>query len=152
MLTKFDAAGNSCCSIVCTVTEGSGGTVTPGAVISNVSSTVHDASFLDTLVEGELSAYCIATTTNEEVLHSTFTLFPNPAEDQLLISATGVISHGVVQLYNMMGEKILEEVFSNESTHEVNVSNIPSGIYLLKLRAKMSGAKENFYSEKLIVR
>ena len=51
-----------------------------------------------------------------------------------------------------MGEKILEEEFSNESGYEVNVLNISAGIYLLKLRAKMSGGTESYYSEKLIVR
>lgn len=69
-----------------------------------------------------------------------------------MISAEGVIRHGVIQLYNVMGEKILEEEFSNGSTHEVNVFNIPSGIYLVKLCAKMSRDRESYYSEKLIVR
>jgi len=152
MLTKFDATGNSCCPAIAVITTDSGGIAISGGVLADVSSTIKSYTWTDTLVENTLTAYCIVTHSNEVTLKNRIEIFPNPADDQFTISLGQTIDHGVVQLYNVMGEKILEEEFSNESTHEVNVFNISTGIYLLKLQAQMSGETESYYSEKLIVR
>lgn len=58
---------------------------------------------------------------------STIKLFPNPANETLNIVSTSPISK--VQLFNMLGQKVLERT----NTNTLNVSNLVSGIYIAKI-------------------
>ena len=56
-------------------------------------------------------------------------IYPNPAEDFLHIETKNNINISRLSFYAMNGKKIKEEVSSNK----IDVSSMPSGIYLLKI-------------------
>ena len=69
------------------------------------------------------------------------TIYPNPASEQVTVS--GLPEGSRVELYDAMGRRI------NVSTHQrINVSTIPSGIYLLRCIAPDGVV----HTEKLIIR
>jgi len=69
------------------------------------------------------------------------TIYPNPARERVTVS--GLPEGSRVELYDAMGRRI------NESTHQrINVSTIPSGIYLLRCIAPDGVV----HTEKLIIR
>lgn len=57
-------------------------------------------------------------------------IFPNPVADVIRIS--GIDNGQSVQIYNMAGQLVKSEVFDNK----INVSQLTSGIYLLKINTK----------------
>ena len=66
---------------------------------------------------------------------SGFRMFPNPAENQLNISAKELISN--VELFNVLGKRV--KSFSLNATKEsLDISDLSSGIYLVKF---VSGGK-----------
>ncbi len=60
-------------------------------------------------------------------------IYPNPSQNILNIkSKRGVIKPIKVQLYDLNG-RIIKQVSSNQNEFSINISNYPSGTYLLKL-------------------
>ena len=60
-------------------------------------------------------------------------IFPNPVKNKLQIKVTNSINSEVknIELYSLLGNKILSKAFT-DSNIEVDLTNISSGIYLLK--------------------
>ncbi len=73
-------------------------------------------------------------------------IFPNPAVNNFTLTFPHTINNGVIEISDVMGEKIFEENVFNVSQKEIHLKNIDAGIYFLKARV---GEKE--YAEKLIV-
>lgn|SRR5690554_236579 len=67
-----------------------------------------------------------------------FSLYPNPVSDRLILSTESVISYLKVKVINMEGR--LLDVWNYESANMVSldVSNLPSGIYFLKIESESS--------------
>lgn len=65
------------------------------------------------------------------LLESDFNISPNPVKDYVSIS-TDDINISSVELYNVMGQKLLE---TTNAKDKINVSTLKSGIYLLKINA-----------------
>ncbi|RYE26207.1 MAG: T9SS type A sorting domain-containing protein [Sphingobacteriales bacterium] len=64
--------------------------------------------------------------------------YPNPATDMLNIRAQLNASTAQLEVYNAMGQKLLAEnvtATSGNLQHSMNTSNLPTGIYTLKLTA-----------------
>ena len=59
----------------------------------------------------------------------TLNMFPNPASDVLNISAQNTIN--TVEIYNVLGQKVIRMNVEDTSA-EINVSNLNAGIYLIK--------------------
>ncbi len=60
-------------------------------------------------------------------------VFPNPTTNQLTID-NGKLKIKDVEIYNMIGEKVFQSRFSNETTRvSVDVSQLPPGIYFYKI-------------------
>ena len=59
----------------------------------------------------------------------TLNMYPNPASDVLNISAQNTIN--IVEIYNVLGQKVIRMNVEDTSA-EINVSNLNSGIYLIK--------------------
>jgi Secretion system C-terminal sorting domain len=77
------------------------------------------------------------------------TVFPNPAHSSVNISYGCTSSNdGLLDIYDMLGHKVLSKVLSI-SSHEaiVDVSNVPSGLYIYKVMFDGCGA----YSGKLLI-
>lgn len=63
-----------------------------------------------------------------------FSLVPNPADDVLLLISSGESKRVRLDLYSITGERILSEwMMSDTSGQVLNVSNLPSGMYLYRI-------------------
>ena len=65
-----------------------------------------------------------------------FKVYPNPAEDKLNLfwSATNLSNEMSVQVYSLNGKRLLSQSY-NEKPSELNVSQLASGVYLLKVNS-----------------
>ncbi len=72
------------------------------------------------------------TASAEDVLASKFNIFPNPANDYIQIDANDVKISSVA-MYSMIGKEVISE--KNLVNSRLNISNLTSGIYLLKVNA-----------------
>lgn len=62
-------------------------------------------------------------------------VFPNPAQTMIWVRNPGdAIS---LQLFNAMGIVVLEKAFSKDITAEIQVNNLPDGIYFVRLNGGM---------------
>jgi len=66
-------------------------------------------------------------------------IFPNPADDVLTISFNLRQSTVQVMMYSMNGSLLLDETINEAATHELDLSKIPAGTYLLELESSGSG-------------
>ena len=73
-------------------------------------------------------------------------IYPNPAASHFKIEFVNNINQGIVEIYNVMGEKVFEETIHNSAKKEIVLENIYEGIYVVKVfDGKIS------YCKKLIV-
>jgi plastocyanin len=79
--------------------------------------------------------------------NSPFTVFPNPTSGLIYLEFPDVdeTSEVVVEIYGIMGEQLLQQVFWVHSKHLIDLSGLPKGVYIIR---GISGVKEG--SEKLI--
>ncbi len=72
------------------------------------------------------------TLSNDEFELDSFSIFPNPVEDNLTIDiANSNIKDYSISIYNILGKEVLK--FDNTQTNVINVSSLNGGIYLLSL-------------------
>lgn len=65
-----------------------------------------------------------------------FNVFPNPASDELSLKLNDNFSgRTYLTLYNCLGGIMMEETFSG-SEHRMDISTLPSGVYLIALKNK----------------
>jgi len=58
------------------------------------------------------------------------TVFPNPASDEVAITASGVISN--VSISNLIGQDVYHQNYNSEKV-VINISDLPPGIYFVKV-------------------
>lgn len=58
-----------------------------------------------------------------------FDFYPNPVEDNLILSANEAIDK--IEIFNIVGKKI-NEVQINSTSHQISLNNLQSGTYVLK--------------------
>lgn len=78
--------------------------------------------------------------------NNSFEIFPNPSTGNFTISFSDYINKGVMEVFNVFGEKILQEWLFNESKKEISLKNISQGIYFVEVS---DGVKR--YCQKLII-
>lgn len=83
---------------------------------------------------------------NIEQTHFTSSIYPNPANKYFTIAFDNTINKGFVEVYNILGERILRENIYHAYKKEINVQGISNGIYLVKL-----DDGEKHYCKKIIV-
>ncbi len=81
-----------------------------------------------------------------ELAVATFSMYPNPAQDQLYIQAS--TAKAEVSVYNMVGSLMLQQTLTSE-TNKLNIGQLESGIYLVQMKDQTSGA---IFTEKLIIK
>ena len=72
----------------------------------------------------------------------TLALSPVPTTDQLTISGFGDGKH-VAEVYNLRGQRVLTQEISNAQA-TLSVSNLPSGVYLVRVQGAGSAQKGKF--------
>ena len=66
-----------------------------------------------------------------ERVDNSFTLYPVPATDQLNINTIEDITGGMISVFDVMGKQVLAP---KAATRRIDVSALPSGVYLLVYR------------------
>ena len=83
-----------------------------------------------------------ATTSNEDLTEARrFSAYPNPATDHFIVELQGFEAQDLdVQIYSLAGQLMTNESIQHNGTsllkHEVNISTLPSGVYLLKVQGQ----------------
>jgi hypothetical protein len=70
-----------------------------------------------------------------------FKIYPNPATTELTIENNSTISG--ISIVNMLGQQVLSKTVTN-SIEVVNVSNLQSGVYLLKVDSENGSSTQRF--------
>jgi hypothetical protein len=66
-----------------------------------------------------------------------FTLWPNPAKTIITITYSLPQKKELnVTIFNIKGELLLAKTFNNKNKIEMNISTLPKGAYLVKIRAE----------------
>lgn len=66
--------------------------------------------------------------------NSTFSIYPNPANNSITINYTGDLSQKTnIEIYNYLGQEIMQSNLQSNTT-AINVSDLINGIYFVKVR------------------
>lgn len=85
------------------------------------------------------------TTSISEIIYKPFDIYPNPANDKINFRLTNSETANIT-LFDYSGKNILENTISPENGYQININEIPSGIYLLK-----TTIKGKTYTDKIII-
>lgn len=163
--TKIDvslafAATSSTTYAFYVTTQGGGVDYTNGTTVGNTWATNADLSVLEgnggtypfsvTFSPRNFNGrvqYCLPTGVKDVLSTSNVSIFPNPAKDELNISLPLNGESTNVSIYNVIGEVVFtENMIANGTTSKFDISNLKSGVYVVKLTA--AGSE---YSTKLFV-
>ena len=61
-----------------------------------------------------------------------FRIYPNPVKNQLTLEIYAGERHGVIDIYNPQGS-LVKTVKINSNYKEIDVSDLPSGMYIIKV-------------------
>lgn len=76
-----------------------------------------------------------------------FTLFPNPAYNQLNIEMDKVTANMAIEVTDVFGKTILLENYKNTNKGVINVENLAPGIYVIKINLEGNTLTEKFVKE-----
>jgi hypothetical protein len=135
-LIKTDSLGNSGCNFtVSAFIEG-----TPLTVVTNPLNTesplvaYSSASSVPSINSGFTSTVLCMTNIKEKgVATDPFNIFPNPSSGNFSISFNKKITKGILQIFNLLGEKVFEENILEQSQKEIQMKSISPGIYFVKV-------------------
>lgn len=94
-------------------------------------------SFDGELVTGNLDIDVIEAMlllSNDDPKESEVSIFPNPAIDFLSFSTTS-LSDGTVAIYNILGEKLIQQPFYS-SQPKMDISSLNSGVYMVTIKVE----------------
>ena len=77
--------------------------------------------------------------------NNTFTLYPNPAFDNITLE-TIYNTEKTIYLINALGQ-ILQTINTTENSITINLTNIPSGVYFIKLEDGINSVKQKFVKQ-----
>jgi hypothetical protein len=101
------------------------------------------------LVVPDTGQDCKKYTSIKVPFESSFRVYPNPATTTITLKANTGKLDGQLSFYNLSGQVVYQTNISNDSTHEWNVSGLPSGIYYLRLA---DGTNEPFVQKVVVSR
>lgn len=98
-------------------------------------------------VGGSGSVYKIKDTTAglNEFAGSAFSLYPNPAKNDVTITLKDGSDSGLASVFNVSGQLVLQEHLNSGDT-KINTSQLQAGVYMLKLQVAGNG-----YNTKLVI-
>jgi hypothetical protein len=100
------------------------------------------------LADSEIHKYTISTdsfftTGIAEIDNKTInqlSVFPNPANNSLIVTCTDKVVNGKIELINQIGQVVMKQSFDGDSSN-IDISGITNGMYFIKLS---SGKQSNF--------
>lgn len=81
----------------------------------------------------------------EDFLTTEFRLYPNPAQEQLIIEMTDASSTYQVEIFDMSGKKVYNSEIQNKG--QINVSSLASETYLVKLNSNSNTTTVRFVKQ-----
>ncbi len=98
---------------------------------------------LSTAYSNECFSGFISTNTNEINVEQSVTIYPNPTDSEIILSTseTSFSEEDEIIIYNLRGELLYSSKINNQQT-SLNLSNYPSGVYLV--RSNINGVYKNF--------
>ena len=82
--------------------------------------------------------YIASTTSVDDTDKSIFSIYPNPAGNFINISHSGYSSNLNVRIFNLTGQKMLEQRFSGNDL-SIDISSLSPGVYLISLENETDG-------------
>jgi Secretion system C-terminal sorting domain len=81
--------------------------------------------------------HCASSDLQEETHYSPIVsyIFPNPASSQFTLTFSLEINEAVIQIFDMLGKKRIEVLLANTKSETIDVSNIPTGIYTIRIHS-----------------
>jgi len=71
-------------------------------------------------------------------------LYPNPSSNFIHIDFAEIIYKAEIEIFNLMGELIISREYSNLSTKKINIEQLQSGLYLIRINMNGSAATFKF--------
>jgi hypothetical protein len=90
------------------------------------------------------------TSVNEYNLNTALQLYPNPVENQLFVKSSEVLTQGKFSVFDVLGRAVLTKDFSliaPQTEYGLDVQNLVSGFYILKLHSVEGKAAHKFYKK-----
>jgi hypothetical protein len=77
----------------------------------------------------------ITTGINSATAHNSTTAFPNPATSTLNLAFSTTTTDGIIEVCDVTGNVIItkQQTISNGETMQIDVSNLASGLYFVKV-------------------
>lgn len=83
-----------------------------------------------------------STTGTEDIQLENVSAYPNPANDHIDIRSDNLSGQTQIDIYNITGQKVLQQTVNGQQTIRISTSDLASGTYLLKL---MNNGKISFH-------
>jgi len=95
---------------------------------------MHNANLKANILPTKIIGRAQGSVTETDIVpaESTVKIYPNPASDHLTIETSLDVKNGIVEIYNINGQKMSEQVISENNTG-VNTGNLPSAVYIFKI-------------------
>ncbi len=97
---------------------------TPGAIV-NISDNSANCNSEDAVILA-----CQLVDDPELLFSNYYTIYPNPANDELRISVNNNAITGSVNIYNQFGQKVIS---NHKITKTIDISNLISGLYIIEI-------------------
>jgi hypothetical protein len=120
-----------------TTLTNSGTTITNSPTITGTSITLNETTL------------CSGTAIDELLLNDRVTISPNPNSGKFTIdiqSGNCLKQEGVIEIFNMIGEKVYSFSFNQQLSHEVDFSGASKGVYFVR-----GSNGDTVVSEKIVV-
>ena len=103
-----------------------------GDIIPNSAAIYFD--FNDPIITNIYETEFVETLSIEGYEITSFTLFPNPAKEEVTIQLANSNSEiGKVNIYNIQGKVILKDIAFESNNSTIDLSNIENGLYFVEL-------------------
>lgn len=89
---------------------------------------------------------CSIASNSNIISNHLFKIYPNPASDYIILQNINHLEKVQLQIFNSLGQLILEKSYQNFDEQIVDIQNIPNGIYIVQV---YSGNK--MFTEKIII-
>ena len=87
---------------------------------------------VDSTIVNGIAEYTCTTNGINNIATNTIKIYPNPTTGILHISMDNISPNSSIQIYDLMGQKVMESTILNTNT-EMDLSGKPSGIYLYRM-------------------
>ena len=110
----------------------------------------HSIQAIDTLgyplpITSQEGSITFSTTATESITnYRNINIYPNPA-DEVLTLELGNVYGEYIEIFNNFGHKIQEHILDQRGTVRIPVSNIPTGLYLIRIQTEDGSAVKRIY-------